>query len=415
MRAVVATTDGPLIAAVSGGGDSLALLLLMRRVAPERSITALVVDHGLRPGSAEIAAEAAARARSLGAAAVVLAASLYGRSQAAARLARYIALCTAAEAAGASRIFLGHTADDQVETILLRAAAGSSDYGLAGMATFAPAPVWPIGRRLTLARPLLGVRRATLRTLLREAGIVWRDDPANDDPVYARTAVRAAVQDMDEKAIAAALAEAADKAAQAAAIDRAARTALDGLRIDAEGRLFLPAPALAEVPHAVGWRGVAALIAAAGGEPRPLPSENVRSIVGALRGGRGSGDTTLAGAKISWTREVLTLSRDPGALLGRAKRSGPVAEPLRLADDWRTFDRRILVKAETPDLVGATLSAVRGGRYGARLIVTQGDASMTLVQAIGRRAVSVTPLAFEIIDRALWRGAPGSTAPLTRA
>lgn len=187
---------GPLALGLSGGGDSLALLALTRRRAPDRPLIAIVIDHALRPGSAEDAARACAMARDLGAEPVVRRLVWTGappRSQAAARIARYRAFAEEMRARGASTLLLGHTADDQLETILLRADAASGPYGCAGMAVRAPLPLWPEGRGLRVERPLLGTRRADLRDWLKGEGLAWIDDPANADPRFARVRARAAL------------------------------------------------------------------------------------------------------------------------------------------------------------------------------------------------------------------------------
>jgi tRNA(Ile)-lysidine synthase len=124
---------------------------------------ALVVDHGLRAGSAADAARARDFAEALGVRAEVLTiawAEGAKRAQAHARVARYDLLCARARQIEAQVIVVGHTADDQIETVFMRAGAQSSWRGLAGMSALAPAPVWPQGRGLWIARPLLGARRA---------------------------------------------------------------------------------------------------------------------------------------------------------------------------------------------------------------------------------------------------------------
>src|SRR5512145_1318327 len=194
-RMGAAAGDGPIQLALSGGGDSVALLHLMIDQIGAPRVRAAVVDHALRAGSAADARRAHAFARALGveAAVVTLAWPSAGakRAQRAARQARYAALCDRARAIGARVIAAAHTADDQAETVLMRAAAGSNWRGLAGMAPLAPVPLWPEGRGLVLARPLLGARREALRTMLRARGAEWIEDPANADPTFERVRARA--------------------------------------------------------------------------------------------------------------------------------------------------------------------------------------------------------------------------------
>lgn len=169
--------DSRVCVGLSGGADSLALTAAALRAGLQ--VEALVVDHGLQPGSAEIAERAAATARELGATARVLPVDVAGPGgpEAAARAARYDAL----DAARASRpVLLGHTLDDQAETVLLGLGRGAGARSLAGMAPW----------REPWARPLLGVRRAQTGQACLDWGLSWWDDPHNDDPRYRRVRVR---------------------------------------------------------------------------------------------------------------------------------------------------------------------------------------------------------------------------------
>lgn len=178
---------GPLVAAVSGGADSLALAAAVAFERPGSG--ALVVDHGLQAGSAEVAARAAEQCRDLGLEARVLTASGAGDSvggpEAAAREVRYALL---EQHASEATVLLGHTLDDQAETVLLGLARGSGTRVLAGM---------PAARGRYL-RPLLEVSRATTRQACVEAGLVPWEDPHNLDPAYARVRVRQALAVLDQ-------------------------------------------------------------------------------------------------------------------------------------------------------------------------------------------------------------------------
>ena len=182
----------PLVVALSGGGDSLALLHLSLDWAREagRPVLALTVDHQLNPDSGRWTAEAGARARSLGAAWRALAwdgAKPATGLPAAARKARHALLAAAAREAGARVVLMGHTADDIAESEIMRAVDVP---GLGRLREWTPSPVWPEGRGIFLLRPLLGVRREALRDYLRELGETWLDDPANDDLRFARVRAR---------------------------------------------------------------------------------------------------------------------------------------------------------------------------------------------------------------------------------
>ena len=173
--------------ACSGGADSLALAAAAAFVAPRLGLRAggVTVDHGLQPGSGERAASVAALLSKLGldpvrGAAVTVASSLAVGPEAAARVARYGALDEAAISCGAAAILLGHTLDDQAETVLLGLARGSGGRSLAGMAA----------RRGPYRRPLLGVRRATTSAACAELGLEPWQDPHNRDFRFARARVR---------------------------------------------------------------------------------------------------------------------------------------------------------------------------------------------------------------------------------
>ena len=177
-----------LLVACSGGADSLALAAATAFLAPRLGLRAggVTVDHGLQPGSAERAASVAATLGKLGldpvrsTAVTVAPARSAAGPEAAARVARYGALDVAAKEYGAVAVLLGHTLDDQAETVLLGLARGSGSRSLAGM----PA------RRDPYRRPLLAVRRATTSTACTELGLEPWQDPHNRDFRFARARVR---------------------------------------------------------------------------------------------------------------------------------------------------------------------------------------------------------------------------------
>ena len=186
---------GPVGVAVSGGGDSLALMHLMAGTG--RAVHAVTVDHALRPGSAAEARVAAIRARGLGLPHDTLLwehdgpASIPGNLQDAARRARLRLIADWARGRGLVAVALGHTADDQAETFLMRLARGSGLYGLSGMAAARRAEgVWWL-------RPLLGARRAELRDWLAARGVDWAEDPGNADPRFDRARLRAALPELE--------------------------------------------------------------------------------------------------------------------------------------------------------------------------------------------------------------------------
>ncbi|MCY1142561.1 tRNA lysidine(34) synthetase TilS [Actinoplanes sp. Pm04-4] len=180
----VLPADGLVLVACSGGADSLALAAAARFVG--RSVGLVTVDHGLQDGSAARAADVAAWASGAGLSPVMVeTVSVAGRPggpEGAAREARYEALNAAAERAGAVAVLLGHTRDDQAETVLLALARGAGPRGLSGM----PA------RKGIFVRPLLDVARADTRKSCAALGLAPWEDPHNSDPAFARSRVRGA-------------------------------------------------------------------------------------------------------------------------------------------------------------------------------------------------------------------------------
>lgn len=175
----------PALIGLSGGPDSLALVAAA--AAENKDVRALVVDHGLQSGSAEVAARAGAQVANLGVPADVVRVNVDtapgGSVEAAARTARYAALAEAAAEDGRD-IWVAHTLDDQAETLLLGALRGNP----AGMA---PVSVLDAGPRLI--RPFLSIRRADTVGACGELGLAPWHDPMNDDPAYRRVAVRTSV------------------------------------------------------------------------------------------------------------------------------------------------------------------------------------------------------------------------------
>ncbi len=170
----------PVAVGCSGGADSVALLALAADAGLEP--VAVHVDHGLRPGSEREADAVAAVATALGAGFRSLRARVAEGSnlEARARSGRYHALERARVAVGADVVFVGHTADDQAETVLLNVLRGAAGAGLAGMAP----------RRDRVVRPLLGMRRAETRAICDVLALAVFDDPMNHDTEFRRVAIR---------------------------------------------------------------------------------------------------------------------------------------------------------------------------------------------------------------------------------
>lgn len=172
--------DGPVVVACSGGTDSLALLALV--VAAGLDAVAVHVDHGLRDGSAAEGEHVVAMATAIGASArtVKIDVSSGPGLEARARAARYAVLEAERAAVGANWILVAHTADDQAETVLLNLLRGAATTGLSGMPE----------RRGSVARPLLGLRRADTESICVLAGLSPLADPMNRDHSFRRVWVR---------------------------------------------------------------------------------------------------------------------------------------------------------------------------------------------------------------------------------
>lgn len=198
---------------LSGGTDSLALTAVAAALKPT---TALIVDHGLQPGSAEVAATAAAHARKLGcvdAQIISVDVGTDGGPEAAARAARYAAL---SQARAGAPVLLAHTLDDQAETVLLGLGRGSGPRSIAGMRVWDP----PWGR------PLLEVRRADTEAACAELGLTPWQDPHNTDPRYTRVRLRTEVLPLLEEVLSGGVAPALARTAAALQEDNDALDAL---------------------------------------------------------------------------------------------------------------------------------------------------------------------------------------------
>ncbi len=268
------------LVAVSGGADSLALLLAACFAGPRCGVRvgALTVDHGLQPGSADRARRVAAYAAGRGADPVSawhVRVAGAGGPEAAARRSRHEAYALAAAASGAAAVLLGHTIDDQAETVLLGLARGSGTRSLAGMAA----------RSGLLRRPFLALPRHTVRravALADPAVPVW-DDPHNLDPAYARARVRGRVLPVLEHelgpGVAAALARTAAHArADADALDAWAAAVLDEPALQSHDLDAAALASLAALPAAVRTRVLRRWALAAGCPAGALSSAHVATL-----------------------------------------------------------------------------------------------------------------------------------------
>jgi tRNA(Ile)-lysidine synthase len=284
----------------SGGADSLALLAATCFEAPRAGLrpAAVVVDHGLQPGSAQVAQQAAAQAVRLGAADVRVERVRVpprGGPEGAARTARREALDRVAAELGAACLLLAHTRDDQAETVLLGLARGSGARSLSGMR-----PVAGLVRR-----PLLGLPRDDTRAACTAAGLTWWDDPHNDDPAHARARVRHRLLPALERELGPgvrdALARSADLLrADADALDALAAGLLETARDEAAEPPELSVDVLSRAPAAVRQRVLHRAALAAGCPAGDLSATHVLAMDALVTGWHGQRGVDLPGRVQAW-------------------------------------------------------------------------------------------------------------------
>ncbi|WP_369272624.1 tRNA lysidine(34) synthetase TilS [Streptomyces sp. R11] len=287
------------LVACSGGADSMALASALAFEAPKLGIRAggITVDHGLQPGSDLRAEEVVLRMRELGLEPVESIAVTVGRSggpEAAARDARYTALDDAAVRHGAIAVLLGHTRDDQAETVLLGLARGSGIRSLSGMAAVSGA-----GGRYR--RPFLGLDRQTARKACMVQSLPVWDDPHNADPAYTRSRLRQEGLPALEKALGKGVVEALARTAQlsrddADALDAWAGQAEAAVR-DAAG--LLECAKLYALPPAVRRRILRRAAIEAGAPAGALFARHIEEVDRLITSWRGQGAINLPGKVVA--------------------------------------------------------------------------------------------------------------------
>ncbi|GEL99834.1 tRNA lysidine(34) synthetase TilS [Cellulomonas terrae] len=288
--------DALVLVACSGGPDSLALAAGTAFVAQRSTRTgtpwragAVVVDHGLQDGSRQVADDAAAACRRLGLPTDVVRVQVGGRGEAAARDARYAALDGAADEQGAAAVLLGHTLDDQAETVLLGLARGSGARALAGMPT----------ARGRFRRPLLGLRRVDTVAACAALGLRPWHDPTNDGShadASLRSRVRSDVLPTLERVLGPGVAEALARSAEqlrddADLLDALAEDLLDAART-ADG---LEVATLHAAPPALRTRALRSAAIAAGSPAGALTRAHVRAVDALVTDWHGQGPVALPG------------------------------------------------------------------------------------------------------------------------
>lgn len=327
--------------AVSGGGDSIALLRLVADWgrAQKVKVSAVTVNHGLRDASAAEAQFVAQTCEALKIKHTTLMWTGWsgkGNLQDAARRARYGLMAQWAKEEGISTIALGHTADDQAETFFMRLARASGLDGLTGMQR----------RRLsddiTWVRPLLMQERSELRVFLRSIHQPWIDDPSNDDETFDRVKARKAMGALTDLGIDAhVVGRVMDHLAQVqSALDVATHDHAVGCMVEQNGDLLISRAAFAAgapevnrrlIAHCLRW------IASADYTPRGIKLQEFMSAM--LRGK----DATLHGVRLLGGKQELRLTREYGAIAGKTSIPGEVWD-----NRWRVvFDKNqdVIVRA----------------------------------------------------------------------
>lgn len=295
----------PVAVAVSGGADSMALLLLCRQWLRQFNddgradgLVALTVDHGLRHNSAAEAQQVATWCADLEITHRILrwedekpAKSI----QAAARQKRYALLESACAAFGIRNLLLAHHREDQAETLLLNLMRGSGVSGLAAMQ--------PLSQRgsLRLGRPLLDIPKSDLHATLRAAGQDWIEDPSNHNSRYARVRMRTLYKHLIDEGMP------PDRLAATAAHMRRARTAIDHytdellshatIASDA-GIAWLDPVRLSAAPEEVGLRAVARLLTSIGAQRYTPRLSGLEKLYAWLCTSPQAGGKTLSGCQL---------------------------------------------------------------------------------------------------------------------
>lgn len=293
--------SGRVCLAVSGGPDSLALMLLMQEVAP-RDFCVATVDHGLRAESAAEAAMVAGLCEMRGIAYHTLRLDLAGGSavQERARKARYAALADLARRDGLSAVVTAHHADDQAETLVMRLNRGAGLRGLAGMRAASSVPA---AGEVRLLRPLLGWRRAELVALVEDAGLAPVLDPSNHDHRYERVRIRDVMASTKALLPSGFAASASHLAEADAALEWAVERLWLDIGMSAEGSTWNPPEGL---PRALALRLLERVVMHLGGTV-PRGPDLVRWLA-TLRAG---GVATLAGVKGDARSGAWRFSRAP--------------------------------------------------------------------------------------------------------
>jgi tRNA(Ile)-lysidine synthase len=312
--------------AVSGGGDSLALMHLLAdwaKAQGQAPPVVLTVDHKLQKHSTANAKQVLSWAKKAGLrvhALTWMGAKPKGDIEAQAREARYRLMGEWCRKRGIAALYVGHTRDDQAETFLLRLARGSGLDGLAAMRPISPYPVQDF-KDLHLVRPLIDFERDHLRAYLTARSQEWFNDPMNNDPRFGRVRIRAAMDHLKVAGLT------PSRIADAAAHLARAREALDAVtaavlrracRTEGEA-VFVEAGALLAAPREVGLRALAGLLMGVSGQVYRPRFERLERLFDSIAQDRLGSGRTLHGCRIGpapasaayFGTDTLMIAREP--------------------------------------------------------------------------------------------------------
>lgn len=331
-----------LLVAISGGSDSTGLLLSLQRAIetqcfPHRhTLMTATVDHALRPGSADEARAVAKLCEQLGIPHRIARWSDKKPEQgvpAAARHARYRLLADIADELGADAVVTGHTLDDQIETVAMR--ADRSTEGALGLAGMAPATLY--SGRLWILRPFLRTRRGAIRSYLDDLGQSWIDDPSNEDPRYERIRIRQSAPTISPSVI-------EEAARNREALSLGAAQWLDAAAQVFAGLVVKIALSADAAPSAeIRDHALSTLTANLGGKPHRPAASSVARLADALHAGKDF-RLTMSGCLVLRRGKDLFLLRERRGFL-------PLSLPPTATMVW---DGRYLIENQSADEVTVT-------------------------------------------------------------
>tara|TARA_R110002020_G_scaffold52646_1_gene147694 strand:- start:1189 stop:2463 length:1275 start_codon:yes stop_codon:yes gene_type:complete len=338
----------PFAIALSGGGDSMALLQALKN-AP-RLNCALIVDHGLREASAAEANLTKKRAEALGVSAHILSwkpNSLKSGLQEKARKARYSLMGDFCRSKQIPLLLTAHHQDDQAETLVMRYEKGTDWRGAAGMSPENYAPLWPQLAEVTLCRPLLTVSKAEILKYLDSHGVVWVEDPSNANRDFARVRIRQSL--VASPKFIGPLLDAAKDLQIAKSKERRilAEQADHILSLDTNGSAII-----SEIPYPQLLVHLVRIVSGTGG---PIDQAKIRRALEKMRAPEFEA-LTLAGAQVSKVENGFLLCRDAVAVKGRQNKKQTIhnEQPLPLGVPY-IWDGRFTALATSDDIKATPL------------------------------------------------------------